>query len=286
MALSRYVVAGALLGMTVVGPAAAEDCFPKVRAFDARPAAPPKARPTVRKPAVRATTPVHHVRKPVVRKARLIVAAAKPALPSKQLLESSYEMRTGALPPAPSIDCDRAPSIQTALPPEAKPAAQRLLDEIAGPEPVGELAPTQLAANEGAPALGAPGAGWPIGFGGPGGPGGGGFGGGGGGGGGGGQPPGGGGETPVPPVEPPVGPPVPPVGPPVPPVGPPVVPLIPPGPPIPPVTPEPPVVTPPVIPPVSAVPEPATWAMMIIGFFGLGAAIRSNRARPSTSRAV
>ncbi len=52
------------------------------------------------------------------------------------------------------------------------------------------------------------------------------------------------------------------------------------------VTPEPPTVTPPVIPPVSAVPEPATWAMMIIGFFGLGAAIRSNRARPSTSRAV
>lgn len=273
MAVSRYVVAGALLGMTVVGPAAAEDCFPKVRAFDARPAAPPKPRPIARKPAVRAVTPVHHVRKPSVRKARPVVAAAKPALPSKQLLESSYDMRTGALPPAPSIDCDRAPSIQTALPPEAKPAAQRLLDEIAGPEPVGELAPTQLAANEGAPALGAPGAGWPIGFGGPGGRS--------GGGGGGGQPPGGGGEPPVvPPTEPPVGPPV----------GPPVVPEIPP---IPPVTPEPPVVPPvvppvipPVIPPVSAVPEPATWAMMIIGFFGLGAAIRSNRARPSTSRAV
>jgi hypothetical protein len=27
-----------------------------------------------------------------------------------------------------------------------------------------------------------------------------------------------------------------------------------------------------------AVPEPATWAMMLIGFFGLGAALRRRRA--------
>ena len=31
----------------------------------------------------------------------------------------------------------------------------------------------------------------------------------------------------------------------------------------------------------SAVPEPATWAMMLAGFAGLGAAFRSRRARPA-----
>jgi hypothetical protein len=30
---------------------------------------------------------------------------------------------------------------------------------------------------------------------------------------------------------------------------------------------------------ISAVPEPATWAMMILGFFGLGSALRSQRRR-------
>ena len=90
MAFSKYVVLGALLGMTTVGPAAAEDCFPKVRAFDARPPAPAKARPVARKPAAaRPATPVRHVAKPVVRKARpAVVAAAKP-MPSKPLVDSS-----------------------------------------------------------------------------------------------------------------------------------------------------------------------------------------------------
>jgi hypothetical protein len=37
---------------------------------------------------------------------------------------------------------------------------------------------------------------------------------------------------------------------------------------------------------VSAVPEPATWAMLIIGFFGLGSAIRSKRARLAASQTV
>ncbi|HVK42464.1 MAG TPA: hypothetical protein VM471_08300, partial [Phenylobacterium sp.] len=161
MAFSRYVVLGAVLGMTAVAPAAAEDCFPKVRAFEARPAAPPKARPTVRKPkAVRTATPVRQVRKPVGSKPKRAVIATTPVGPSKQLIDSSYAMRTGALPPAPSIECDRAPSIQTALPPEARPAAQRLLDEIAGPESVDTLPPTQLASNEAGPGLG-----WPLGFG-------------------------------------------------------------------------------------------------------------------------
>jgi hypothetical protein len=68
-------------------------------------------------------------------------------------------------------------------------------------------------------------------------------------------------EPPGPPVTPPIPPERPPPGPP---------PVAPPG--------------PPEVPPTSAVPEPATWAMMIIGFFGLGASIRSNRARAALSR--
>ena len=43
MTLSRYVLMGALLAPAIAGPAAAEDCFPKVRAAETRPAAPPKA---------------------------------------------------------------------------------------------------------------------------------------------------------------------------------------------------------------------------------------------------
>lgn len=64
-----------------------------------------------------------------------------------------------------------------------------------------------------------------------------------------------------------------------PPIGP--GPIIPPGPPLICCAPGPgPGPTPPVIPPVNppgGVPEPATWAMMIIGFFSVGAAMRRRR---------
>lgn len=33
----------------------------------------------------------------------------------------------------------------------------------------------------------------------------------------------------------------------------------------------------------SAVPEPATWAMMLIGFFGIGGMVRSNRRKPKVA---
>jgi len=36
---------------------------------------------------------------------------------------------------------------------------------------------------------------------------------------------------------------------------------------------------------VSAVPEPASWAMMLVGFGGLGATIRASRRRPATATA-
>lgn len=265
MKLSKAVLFGALLGAVVVGPAAAEDCFPKVRAMEARPAAAPKPAPSYRKAApVRVRT---QARKPVTGKPRTVaVAAAKPALPSRQLTESSYEMRTRALPALPSTECDTTPSIQAALPPEARPAAQVLLDEIAGPP--AEAAPPVSTASAGD----GPGVGWPIG----------GLSRGGGGGGGLIVPPGGGGgggeEVPTPPTE----------VVPTPPTE--VVPTPPtevvPNPPVPPgVTPNPPTTPgepqPPILPPVSAVPEPGVWAMMIVGFFGLGMSLRSQRGRRS-----
>jgi len=39
---------------------------------------------------------------------------------------------------------------------------------------------------------------------------------------------------------------------------------------------------PPIVPP-TAVPEPATWAMMLIGFFGLGGALRASRRRTAAT---
>ena len=44
--------------------------------------------------------------------------------------------------------------------------------------------------------------------------------------------------------------------------------------------------TPPGSPPVSAVPEPATWAMLIFGFFGLGARLRSAAGRSRRASAT
>jgi hypothetical protein len=209
---SKYVLLGAVFGMAAAGPVAAEDCFPKVRAAEARPATPPKAASGPRahkKPAVR--RPASQVRKPVGPKPQRVATAAKPSAPKKPLAESSFAMRTSMLPPAPSVECDTTPSIQAALPPEAKPPAQRLLDEIAGPPE--ELLPLPAVVPGGGPApvvlIGGPGGGGPGG-----GPGGG----------------GGGGRPPLPP-------------------------------------------------PVSPVPEPGTWAMMIVGFFGLGSAVRASRRR-------
>ena len=100
--------------------------------------------------------------------------------------------------------------------------------------------------------------------------------------------PGGPGQPPVGPGQPPVTPP--PVLPPdTPPTGGP--PVMPPPPILPPD--QPPVTPPPVLPPVTpptlqppggpggGVPEPATWAMLTVGFFGLGGALRRRRAHPA-----
>lgn len=276
MALARYVMMSALLGSAVAGPAAAEDCFIKVRPAAAAPAPKPKAATPARAVKLSAAQrPTQQAHKPVVRKVRVATAPAKPAAPMKKLPESSYAMRTAYLPAAPSTECDTKPSIQAALPPEARPPAQRLLDEIAGP-PVEIADASPPAGIGGIPVGGGPGGGIPIGWR---------NGGGGGGGGGFVAPPGeekpttpGGGEPPV--VNPP-GEGEPPVV--NPPGGgePPIV--IPPGP----TDPDPPIVKPPgpgdpkppIDPgPISPIPEPGVWMTMIIGFFGLGTMVRRSRA--------
>lgn len=210
-----------------------------------------------------------------------------PALPTK-FVESSFRQRAVPIHVARPVECDKEPplALLSEAPGIEKPAMQKLLDELVEPPAAAEAAPdapavpTEVGSSDGF-------GGFPIGTGG-----GGGFYGGGP------VPPGGppGGpptEPPVtppdvpvvnppptepppggPPTEPPVGPPGgPPVGPPDgPPTGPPT------GPPVGP--PEEPPVGPPVgppTPPSTPVPEPATWAMLILGYFGLGAALRSAR---------
>lgn len=279
--LLRSTILAVLLGTTVVGPAAAEDCFPKIRAAEARMAAPHRPAPA-RKPTA-ARRPVNSV-KPVVRVAHVkpIRVPARPASTTQKLVESSYAMQTRPIPWVRPAGCDKNPTlaIQSAPPIVEKPPAQLLLDEIAGPNPTPPTPPEEAGPTFGG---GVP-PGVPFGGGGqpPGLPP------------GGGQPPGqppGGGQPPVTPPENPPGPPVtpppppevppvfpPPEGPPpvVPPGGPPTVP--PEGPP-----PQPPILppegpTPPTTPPLTPVPEPSTWVMLISGFFFVGQGVRSRRA--------
>ena len=192
MAIAKYVVVGAILSTAAAAPAAAEDCFIKVsRPAVAKPAAPKAAAPhRAVKPAKAKPAASTQARKPVT-KPRKVVAAAKPAAPMKKLPESSYAMRTDFAPAPPSTECDTKPSIMAALPPEARPPAQRLLDEVAGPpaESAESSPPMSLAAL---PVSGPGGGGFPARFGPRGG-------------GGGGTyitPPGDGGETPTTPTDP------------------------------------------------------------------------------------
>ena len=134
MAVAKYVVMGAILTTAAAAPAAAEDCFIKVsRPAVAKPVAPKAAAPhRAVKPAKAKPAASAQARKPST-KPRTAVAAAKPAAPMKKLPESSFTMRTAYVPAPPSTECDTKPSIMAALPPEARPPAQRLLDEVAGP---------------------------------------------------------------------------------------------------------------------------------------------------------
>ena len=212
---------------------------------------------------------------------RVLVAAAPPA-PPRHYAESSFAQRTLPVYLPRPVSCDEKPSpvIQALPPAEAKPPAQVLLDELAGPAvapPTPEAppaVPAEFVDEGGPPGIFFPGGGVP---------------------GGGGVFPGGGGQPPVIPPgggQPPITPPdtgQPPVVPPE--TGQP--PIVPPGPPGPPDTGQPPVIPPgpppvlppgqpPILPPDTGpplgVPEPATWAMLIAGFFGLGEVLRRDHA--------
>ena len=286
----KIVLLSSLLVTAGAGSAAAEDCFPKVHAAAVPHAAPNKAARPHRRQLLAGA--VHH--QPHQRHIKRALAKAsprpevKPAGPHT-FAESSLEQQTIPVLVARPTSCDKEPPVVLAsLPPaRAKTPAQVLLDEIAGPSgtPTAEP-PTDVPEGqpgfppaEDFPGGGFPGGGFP----------GGGFPGGGG--------PGGGGQPPVVPpactpivpspgqppvVAPPVCPPIitppdqPPVGPPdQPPIVPPFVP--------PPENPQPQppdIVQPPTPPdkPPGAIPEPSTWAMLILGFFGMGAVLRARRA--------
>ena len=276
--------------VSLVGPAAAEDCFPKIKAAAVHAPTPARKAAPHRRPAAAPARPrVHPVRHVVKRPRpkRVLVAAAPPG-PPRNYMESSFAQRTLPVYLPRPVSCDEKPSqVIQALPPAAeKPPAQVLLAELAGPAVAPELRP-------GTPGfVDKPGPGGPETF----------FPGGGGGGvfpgggvltgGGGGQPPvtpPGGGQPPItppdagqPPIFPPDGgqpPIILPPGPPGPPdVGPP--PVVPPGQPplLPPIEDQPPLLPPGGGQPPTGVPEPATWAMLIAGFFGLGETLRRDHA--------
>lgn len=260
------------MGAAFVGPAAAEDCFPKIRAAEARQALPRRAAPVRH----RANAPrVGHVKAAVrIPRPKRIAVPVRPASKTEKFVESSFHQQTLPVPWVRPAGCDKHPAsaIQSTPPIVEKPPGELLLAELAGPP-----AETETPPQDAGPTF--------VGGGGPGYP----------------PVPGGGGPPPVtppggepPPVTPPedrpppiLPPDVPPSWPPVgpPPDGPPTFP--PPGGPPPPPEgypppgpPELPPTLPPEQPPLTPVPEPATWVMLIGGFFLIGQSVRSRRARP------
>ena len=297
-----YSVRSATLALILLAaaasPAAAEDCFIRVKVGEALRAA-PAHRPPPHRAAAAGPARVRHLRhashpaghRRGKRPQTLAAAAERPRYVESSLAQASvpiYELRP--------VSCDTRPAIRSKAPGLAPPAGQRLLDALATPAPPTPTppAPVETGPVETGPVIivpdtvlpGLPPGPTPVGdIGGPPPP----------------APPigGPGGPPPVttPPVTTPpvvtppvVTPPVvtpPVVTPPAPPpdMPPPVVtpvtlpPDTPPGSPPPDSPPDTPLPPPPPAPPSAPVPEPAAWAMLLVGFFALGAALR-RRSRP------
>jgi hypothetical protein len=299
-----YLLRSATLALVLLagaaGPAAAEDCFIRVKVGETPRAAPPH-RPRARHPAAAVRPRVlHRVHRLVAhphRKRTQALAGAAPTGP--RYVESSIAQASVPVYELRPISCDSRPGIRSKAPGLTPLASQRLLDALVTPAPA--PAPPAPAPVETGPVIvvpdtvlpGLPPGPAPVGdIGGP--------------------PP----QTPgtppgAPPLTPPIGgpgapPPVitPPGGPPgTPPGTPPVVtppvvtppdtppgtpPGIPPGtppdsPPDTPITPLTPPLPPPLTPPGAPVPEPAAWAMLLTGFFAVGAALRRRRSRAAAT---
>ena len=257
---ARLAAVGAVLaGATAcaAGPASANpltDCFERI-AVATRHVAPHRARP----PAVHR---VRHVgpRRPKPHKIAAARAVAAYAHRTHYVLRPrACGTNEAQMSPLPGLVTPDAPELLLAeiAGPPAAAALPELADKGLVPLPTGPGGDPSAISGPGGVSPGGgfvfPGSGGPSGPGGPGGPG-------------------------QPPVLPPTGPDNPPVTPPpvLPPVTPPDNPPTGPG--------NPPLTPPPGQPPVgpggpTVIPEPATWAMLTIGFFGLGAALRRRRAR-------
>ena len=233
----RRIFIGIVVAGGMASPAAARDCFVRVRAADAR-AAGPAHRVAAHRRAAPARTvhrprPVRHTVGPAPVRRPAVAIEAPAEAPS--YAESSSQMRTLPVYEMRPARCDSQPptALQSRPPAEFRPPAQQLLDELAGPgsrvaagpapPPPGEVlvGPAFVAspgdtggAIPGLPTVGPLSGGPLVGL-----------------------PPGG--ST----VE-----------------GPPVVASL---------------------PVAAAIPEPATWAMMILGFLAVGAALRSRRSAVS-----
>ncbi len=149
MLMKRSAVAAGLLSATLASPAAAVDCFPKVK-FAPAPHVAPK-RPVQHLDAA-AAPPVHHVHRVrhVVgigpKKPPRIVVASRPH--AINLAESSLAQQTIPVYLPRPVSCDKLPplALQSLAPARPVAPAQRLLDALAGPA---DLTPSGLPASPG-----------------------------------------------------------------------------------------------------------------------------------------
>ena len=137
MSMKRSAVAIGLLAATLAGPAAAVDCFPKVRFVPAPHVV--RKRPVQHLDAAVTppVQPVHHIRHVVgigPKKPPRIAVASRPHV--SNLAESSLAQQSIPIYLPRPVSCDKLPplALQSLAPTRPVAPAQRLLDALAGPE--------------------------------------------------------------------------------------------------------------------------------------------------------